>query len=271
MISKISAIVFLLFYPSFLIAQTNSDFQDAQSVALSNAVCASSGLINPASMSLSEFSYFSLSYENKYITKELSSTTFVGLYKFNFIDFSLLANYFGYEYYNRMHFSLNVSKFLFDRFVLGLRFGYSSFYFSSESGRSDLVDISLGGIYRINEYLQLGLSASNLLKARLDKNYDPLTLNTPMRIDVGLDYKVLEEMHLYFQVSKSSQSDFMIHFGSEYILNNTIPLRFGFSGSPFSPSFGTGLFFDKFELAVAALYNLKLGISPCVSLKYIWQ
>ncbi|MGL5732183.1 MAG: hypothetical protein ACRCX5_13825 [Bacteroidales bacterium] len=271
MIKKISAILMICFSSHTLFAQTSSEYQDARSIALSNAVCASDGLINAASMSLPENSYISLSYDNKYITKELSSTTFAGLYKLKFIDFSVLANYFGYEYYNKLHISINASKYLFNRFILGLRIGYSSFNFSSESGVSDLLDVSLGGIFIVNENLRIGLSGSNLLKARLDKNYDPLSLNLPFRLDAGLEFKVIDEMCLFFQVSKSEDVDFTIHFGGEYIVNEKFPLRIGFSGAPFSPSFGTGFLFDNFDLSVAALYNLKLGISPSVSLKYMWR
>lgn len=270
MINKIPAIS-MLFVSSALFAQTSSEYQDARSIALSNATCSSDGLSNAASFSLPEYSYISLSYDNKYITKELSSTTFVGLYKLKFIDFSLLANYFGYEYYNKVHVSVNASKYLFDRFILGLRIGYSSFYFSSESGRSDLIDVSLGGIFKVNENLQIGLSGSNLLKARLDKNYDPLVLDLPLRLDAGLEFKVIDEMNLLFQVSKSENKDFTIHFGAEYFVSDQFPLRIGFSGAPFSPSFGTGFLFDNFDLSVAAFYNMKLGVSPSVSLKYCWR
>ncbi|MGL5318559.1 MAG: hypothetical protein ACRC9Q_07700 [Bacteroidales bacterium] len=246
----------------------NSQFESARSISLSHATVATYGLLNPASAILFENSFLSATYENKYITKELSTTTFASLYKSKFADFSFCANYFGYEFFNETSLSLSTSKELFDWLALGVRFNYSSFDFYSEDGRSNQLSAGLGFLFFQHRNLNLGLNLGNILRVRTDRNYDSLPLSLPFHYELGLAYHVLPELTFLFQLSQWESESVKLSAAAEYKGFPSFPLRIGLSGMPFSPSFGTGYICDSFQIDVAASYHLYLGFSPSVTLTY---
>lgn len=264
----------LLFTGSLLYSLTisgindNSQFESARSISLSNATVATFGILNPASTILKENSFLVATYENKYITKELSSTTFTALYKSKFADLSFCMNYFGYEIYNETSFLVSSSKKLSDWISLGLKIKYTSFYFHSEDGRSNKLSAGIGVLLFQNRDINLGLNFDNLLKVRLDNNYDPLSLSMPFNYQLGLAYHAMHDLCFLFQLSQWESQNIQLAVAAEYNGISSFPLRLGLSGMPFSPSFGIGYVCDLFQIDIAAKYYLNLGFSPSLSLTY---
>lgn len=246
-----------------------SPYGSARSISLSNATVATYGFLNPASTILMENSFLSATYENKYITKELSSTTFATLYKSKFADLSFCLNYFGYEVFNETSLMISSCKQLFDWMTLGVRVEYRSFYFHSESGRSNQMSAGIGLILFQQKKVNLGINLGNLLNVRTDKNYDPLALSMPFHFELGLAYHAMDDFCLLFQISKWKHQNLQLAVGAEYKGISSFPIRLGLSGMPFSPSFGIGYECKHFQIDVATNYYMNLGFSP--SLTFLYQ
>lgn len=246
----------------------NSQFENARSISLSNATVASYGNLNPASTIFIENSCLVATYENKYITKELSSIIFTGLYKSKFIDLSFSLNYFGYEIYNETSFLISSSKQLSDWLSLGLKIQYTSFFFQSEEGRSNQLSAGIGIILFQNKDINIGLNFGNLLNLNLDNHYKPLSLNPPFNYQLGLAYHPSTELCFLFQLSQWEKQNIQLSVAAEYKGISSFPIRLGLSGMPFSPSFGIGYLCNCFQIDIATKYYLNLGFTPSLSLTY---
>ncbi|MGL5920186.1 MAG: hypothetical protein ACRCZQ_06770 [Bacteroidales bacterium] len=246
----------------------NSRFESARSTALSNATVSTYGIQNPASTILFKNSFLSATYENKYITKELSSTTFTALYKAKFADLLFCMNYFGYEIFNETSLLISSSKELSEWLSFGINIQYNSFYFHSEDGRSNRLSAGFGFILFQNKNVNIGLNFGNLLKIRLDSNYDPLTISAPFNYQLGLAYHAMNDLSFLFQLSQWKDQNIQLAVATEYTGIKSLPLRFGISGMPFSPSFGLGYQWEHLQIDVAAKYYINLGFSPSFSLTY---
>ncbi|MGL5786075.1 MAG: hypothetical protein ACRCX4_04615 [Bacteroidales bacterium] len=243
-----------------------SQYENARSVSLSHATVSTYGFLNSASAVLYENSFVSATYENKYITKELSSTTIAGLYKSKFTDLAFCLNYFGYDIFNKTSISISAAKDLSEWFALGVRINYSSFYFHSESGRSNQLSADIGFLFFRNRIITAGINIGNLFRVRTDHNYDPLKLSEPVHIECGLSYKTLDDLNLLFQIAKTGKQDLKLALAAEYTGIHNFPVRVGVSGMPFSPSFGVGYKYNFLAIDIASGYHIDLGFSPTVTL-----
>lgn len=258
----------LLFTLSVYGINDNSRSESARSTALSNATVSTYGILNPASTILYENSFLSATYENKYITKELSSTTFTALYKSKFADLLFCMNYFGYEIFNETSLLISSSKELSEWLSFGINIQYNSFYFHSEDGRSNQMSAGFGFILFQNKDVNVGLNFGNLIRIRLDDNYDPLTLSSPFNYQLGITYHALSDLSFLFQLSQWQDQNIQLAVAAEYTGIASFPLRLGLSGMPFSPSFGLGYKWEYLQVDIAAKYYLNLGFSPSLSLTY---
>lgn len=265
-IQKLILFFSLLYSSDSYATNAFSQYENARSISLSNATVSTYGFLNSATTVLFENSFVSVTYENKYITKELSSTTFVALYKSKFTDLAFCMNYFGYDIFNETSVSLSAAKDLSSWLALGIRVNYSSFYFHSESGRSNQLSADVGFLFFKNNIISLGLNAGNLVRVRTDHNYDPLKLSFPLHFECGLTYKTLDELDLYLQISKFGKQDPKLALAAEYKGIKSFPIRVGVSGMPFSPSFGVGYKYNFLAIDIASGYHIDLGFSPTVSL-----
>lgn len=259
--------LFVIFFASSTynaFGQTN--LIDVRSLGLGKIIAPVSSFVNPAALSLKPNQQISISYENRFLTKELSSLTACYQHPSHWIDFSVFINYYGYSLFNETRCGLNVSKLLNSRFALGVR----AFYF-----RLDYVDIEnivnvfgadVGFQYLPVDNLCIGVLISNPFRVSFKTGESEYDL--PVMLNIGLKWLFADSFDILFEVEKDTRYPICIKSGFAYRIEDLIELRLGILTSPWIPTLGIGYKSKGFGFDVAGNYHPVLGLSPSVSIHY---
>ncbi|MGL5016051.1 MAG: hypothetical protein ACRCZM_04545 [Bacteroidales bacterium] len=259
---QLCLVLILIIYPIRLKA---IDHTDARSSSLASATVSCSELGNPASLSAYEYSFAQLNYENSYFISDLSTYSFNALLVNKFVDVALITSRFGNEFFNETLFSLNLSKRLFDNLLLGVRVNYSLLNQSLENGADGSLLAGIGILYKISDKFNAAISTSNIVNVAVH-GIDSQVL--PWVIRIGGSYTPNNSFKAFLEVEKVKMLPLIYKIAAEYFLIEDLPLRLGFIGAPFRPTFGAGYSWSQIRVDAAVLYHLSLGIQPGLSLTY---
>lgn len=251
--------------PLSLFANRSAEHINARTLALAGATVAGREVGNPAALSRHEANFAQLHYENQFLLPELSTYSLNALFKNRFVDLALLTTRFGHAYFNESSASLNFSKELFQTLQLGVRLNYFYANQAIEDGSSGQLHAGMGAIYTLKDCFSIGLSADNIVSAALHgaSNYA-----LPWAFRLGVSYQLRSSFLLMGEVQKVEDQKVVVKVATEFFLIDHLPLRFGFVGTPFRPTFGTGYAWDRIKVDASVLYHLDLGFQPGLSLSY---
>lgn len=206
-----------------------------------------------------------LSYENRFLLKELAYKNIGVIIPFNIGVIGITASQFGYNHYNENLIGIGLSRSFGPNLKIGLKLDYIFFKYSTDYARIQTATFELGLQYHINKSLCLGAYIFNPINVKLK------TLNNekiPIIMRIGLSYFVKEDFLITAEVEENFENDFSYRFGLEYEIYKKIFVRSGFQLRPEIFTFGFGYDYNWFTIDISAQMNQVLGASLSCSFIY---
>jgi len=206
-----------------------------------------------------------LSYENRFLLKELAYKNIGVIIPFNIGVIGITASQFGYNHYNENLLGLGLSRSFGPNLKIGLKLDYIFFKYSTDYAKIQTATFELGLQYHINKSLCLGAYIFNPINVKLK------TLNNekiPIIMRIGLSYFVKEDFLITAEVEENFENDFSYRFGLEYEIYKKIFVRSGFQLRPEIFTFGFGYDYNWFTIDISAQMNQVLGASLSCSFIY---
>ena len=242
----------------------------ARNVALSNATVAISDewsyFNNPGAISVSQKVAFGVSYENRFLLKEMQSQSFVGVIPLKKGVLSIGGQLYGFSQLRSFKSGVGYAMPLAEFVSAGVQLNFQGVRLNQNYGSSNTMTAELGVLTKLNKKLSIGFSVFNLGSALLD-DYQNDRYTTVIRL--GAHYKLSDKVLFLAELEKNSEYPLNLKFSSEYLPAKNMYLRGGYSLQPVSFSFGFGyVFVESISLDFGTAYHQQLGWSPAVSCLY---
>lgn len=223
---------------------------------------------NPGAFGLIENHGVAVSYENRFLLKELSSQSLAfGYHTKKAGNFGIHFQQYGFSLYREMIGGLTYGLKLFDNFSAGVQINYHRVALGDIYGARNNLSAGLGLFYRLNESLSFGTRITNISRARLAEFEDE---RLPTVFGLGAMYTFSEKVLWTVEAEKAIVHPINFKSGLEIKPHEVLALRIGVNSYPFQSSFGLGLKLKKFQFDMATMWHANLGISPSAGLKVIF-
>jgi long-subunit fatty acid transport protein len=221
---------------------------------------------NPANLVSIDKISFGLSYENRFLLKELQSQGFVFAMPMKVGVISVGAQTFGYKNFRTNRVGLGYSMKLADFLSCGVQLNYHQIRLNEPYGRKNTLTAELGLKARITENWKVAFSVFNITRTKIsDYNEDRLT--TLMRL--GTQYNFSKKVMVVAELEKNIEYPIRLKTGIEYSPMKKLFLRGGLATNPIELTAGIGyLFKDQFQIDMGTSYHQVLGWSPNFSFTY---
>ncbi len=221
---------------------------------------------NPANLVSVKKLGFGLSYENRFLLKELQSQGFVVALplKAGVISFGLQS--FGFKNFRTNRLGVGYSMKLADFLSCGVQLNYHQVRLTDAYGRKDALTAELGLKANITDNWKVAFSVFNLTRTKISE-FGEDRLTTLMRL--GTQYIFSEKVMLVAELKKNIEFPVRFKTGIEYSPIKKLFLRGGFATQPIELSAGLGYRFkEQFQLDIGSAYHQILGWSPNFSFTY---
>jgi len=221
---------------------------------------------NPANLVSVKKLGFGLSYENRFLLKELQSQGFVVALplKAGVISFGLQS--FGFKNFRTNRLGVGYSMKLADFLSCGVQLNYHQVRLTDAYGRKDALTAELGLKANITDNWKVAFSVFNLTRTKISE-FGEDRLTTLMRL--GTQYTFSEKVMLVAELEKNIEFPVRFKTGIEYSPIKKLFLRGGFATQPIEISAGLGYRFkEQFQLDIGSAYHQILGWSPNFSFTY---
>ena len=224
---------------------------------------------NPANLVSVKKLGFGLSYENRFLLKELQSQGLVVALplKAGVISFGLQS--FGFKNFRTNRLGLGYSMKLADFLSCGVQLNYHQVRLTDAYGRKDALTAELGLKANITDNWKVAFSVFNLTRTKISE-FGEDRLTTLMRL--GTQYTFSEKVMLVAELEKNIEFPVRFKTGIEYSPIRKLFLRGGFATQPIEISAGLGYRFkEQFQLDLGSAYHQILGWSPNFSFTYLMK
>ena len=221
---------------------------------------------NPANLVSVKKLGFGLSYENRFLLKELQSQGFVVALplKAGVISFGLQS--FGFKNFRTNRLGVGYSMKLAEFLSCGVQLNYHQVRLTDAYGRKDALTAELGLKANITDNWKVAFSVFNLTRTKISE-FGEDRLTTLMRL--GTQYTFSEKVMLVAELEKNIEFPVRFKTGIEYSPIRKLFLRGGFATQPIEISAGLGYRFkEQFQLDIGSAYHQILGWSPNFSFTY---
>jgi hypothetical protein len=221
---------------------------------------------NPANLVSVKKLGFGLSYENRFLLKELQSQGFVVALplKVGVISFGLQS--FGFKNFRTNRLGVGYSMKLAEFLSCGVQLNYHQVRLTDAYGRKDALTAELGLKANITDNWKVAFSVFNLTRTKISE-FGEDRLTTLMRL--GTQYTFSEKVMLVAELEKNIEFPVRFKTGIEYSPIRKLFLRGGFATQPIELSAGLGYQFkEQFQLDIGSAYHQILGWSPNFSFTY---
>jgi hypothetical protein len=261
---------FMLLFTAFA---GNEDYPiGARSSAMGNASVSLSDLWsahhNQAGLGFVHDVSAGVSYENRFLLKEISVRGAAVALPIKAGTFGLCITNFGYSQYSENKYSLSFAKAFSNKFSAGIAMDYLSTKIAEGYGSTGALVAEAGIIAKPIKGLSIGAHVYNPTRAKVSA-YDDERLPTIIRL--GGDYLFSEKVRLAAEVQKDIKYKAEFKAGLEYLPVKELYLRIGISTNPTLSTFGFGLNLKNFKIDLSASYHQALGISPQLGLSYSFK
>lgn len=206
-----------------------------------------------------------VSYENRFLVKELSIRGGVAALPIKAGTFGLCITNFGYSQYNENKYSLSFAKAFGEKFSIGIALDYLSTHIAEGYGTKGNAIAEVGILSKPLKGLTVAAHVYNPTRSKL-ASYDDERI--PTIIKIGGSYAFSTKLLVAVETEKDIQQKAQFKGGIEYLPVKELYLRIGVSTDPVLTSFGFGLHLKQFDIDLSANYHQTLGISPQLSLSY---
>lgn len=244
----------------------------ARSMSLANSTVAVADVWsfhhNPAGLAFVDQTSAGLSYENRFLLKELQTQGAVVAHPLKVGVISLGAQLYGYRVYRTTRIGLGYSMKLSERFSVGVQLNYQGLRIENYDSKST-VTAEFGFLAKVNEKIAIGFSLMNMGRSRLSDFQDD-RFSTFMRL--GLQYHISEKVSVFMEAEKEVESKLRWKGGLEYQLIDDFFIRVGGASNPMEITFGIGYqFINALKIDLGSAWQQHLGWSPHFGLTYIFK
>lgn len=216
---------------------------------------------------LAEVKNFSagLSYENRFLLKELQSQGLAVAIPLKVGVLSFGGHMYGYNRFRSYKGGVGYSLKLAEMVSAGVQLNYQGITLSDGYGSRGNMTAELGVSGKISEKWKFGFSVFNLNRAKL-ADYEDDRFSTIMRL--GSSYLFSKKFLLSIEAEKDLEYAFRFKSGLEYQVVEQFYLRAGVATQPLELSFGFGYHLKKVHIDFGTTYHQILGWSPHFSLVF---
>jgi long-subunit fatty acid transport protein len=221
---------------------------------------------NPGAFGALEKSGVGVSYENRFLLKEMSTQSLVfGYHTENAGNFGIHFQQYGFNLYREIQGGISYGMKFYDNFSGGISLNYHRIALGENYGNKNTFSAALGLMYDMNDQLTFGMRVLNINRARLTDVEDE---RLPTTFSLGVLYNFSEKAFWSLEAEKDLIHPLNIRSGIEVRPHEVFAVRLGMTTYPFQASFGFGLKFKNFHLDMASLWHTQLGLSPSAGLHY---
>jgi len=220
---------------------------------------------NPAALGKLETIHAGISYENRFLLKELQSQGIAVAIPLKLGVLSIGGHTYGYSEFRSTKAGVGYSLPLAERLYAGVQMNYQGIQLSQNYGSANTVTGEAGVYGEIKENWTFGFAVFNLGRTRLSEFQDD-RLSTVMRF--GSAYSFSKKVTVAGEFEKSVEDPLRFKAGAEYQVIEHFYLRGGIGTAPIEVTFGTGYDFGAIQLDLGTAYHQILGWSPHFSLTY---
>lgn len=220
---------------------------------------------NPAGFSSYEFISIGISYENRYLLKELGHKNIGFILPSKFGGLGISVSQFGYEHYNENIFGFAYSRRFGPYLSIGLKLDYIFLKLSKEYGNRSAATFEVGIQYNINEKLRLGAYIFNPIYVKIRS---PNNDRIPIAMRLGLSYRITDDFSMIYEIEENSEKDISYRSGLEYEIYEKTFIRSGFQLKPELFTFGLGYEYKNIIIDICGEMQPKSGASLNCSLTF---
>lgn len=220
---------------------------------------------NPVGFSSYDDLIFGISYENRFLLKELGYKNIGVIYPLNIGVIGISVSQFGYEHYNENIIGISLARNFGPHLNIGLKLDYLYLKFSGDYDNFSTPTFELGIQYEINENLSLGVYLFNPIHVKIRN-----TINSkiPIIMRLGFSYFIIDSFMITSEIEENFEENFSYRFGVEYECYKSFFIRSGFQLNPELFTFGIGYNYKHCAIDIAAQMSQYLGSSLNCSLVF---
>jgi hypothetical protein len=220
---------------------------------------------NPAALAEVENFSIGLSYENRFLLKELQSQGLAVAIPLKVGVISVGGHMYGYNRFRSYKGGLGYSMKLAEKISAGVQLNYQGITLSDGYGSKGNMTAEAGVHANVTDNWKIGVSVFNLNRAKLS-DYEDDRFSTIMRL--GTSYLFSKKFLLAIEAEKDLDYSFRFKSGLEYQVVDKFFLRAGVATVPLELSFGLGYHLEKVHIDFGTAYHQILGWSPHFSLVF---
>jgi len=266
--NRITLIISVFFSISFSFSQ-EYHYVGARSGSMANASVALvdgwSFFHNPGALGAVDKPEFGVSYESRFLLKDLQSQSVAFVFPIKIGVLSVGALLSGLDVYRTTKIGTGYSLKLTDKLFAGVQLNYQDVRFAGNYGSKYTVSAECGIYFKMTERWKFGVSVFNLNRARISSALEE-RLPTVMRL--GTTFEISPKVLFAVEIEKNSDFQARLKSAVEYKPIKNFFLRGGFTSKPIEFTFGFGYRFRKIQLDLGSAYHQLLGWSPNFSLTY---
>ncbi len=219
---------------------------------------------NPAALAEIKKMGFGVSYENRFLLKELQSQGLTVVVPLKSGVLSLGVQSFGYNQLRTFRSGLGYSLKLAEFLALGVQLNHHFLKINPIYGSQQTLTGEIGLLAKVNKNLKIGVSVFNISRNKLAE-FSEDRYSTLLRLGVG--YELSKKLLVLCEAEKNVEFPLNIKSGIEYQPITDFYLRGGFATAPIEYSFGVGYCYKKnYKLDLGSAFHQILGWSPHFSL-----
>lgn len=220
---------------------------------------------NPGALGYVQKISAGLSYENRFLMKELQSQALAAAIPLKVGVISVGGHTFGYNRYRTYKAGIGYSLKLADKISAGVQLNYLGVQLPEAYGSKNSMSAEAGILAKLTEKWNMGFSVSNISRSRLAE-YGDDRFTTVIRL--GTAYEFSKKFLWSAEVEKDLEYSLRGRSGVEYYIIDQFCLRAGVATAPLEVSFGLGYHPGKIKLDFGTAYRQILGWSPHFSITY---
>lgn len=218
---------------------------------------------NPAGLAMDNNLQAGLSYENRFLLKELQSQSAVVAIPLKVGVISVGGQTFGYRQFRSTKAGVGYSMKLSDRLMIGVQGNYQGLMLNENYGNKHTATAEIGILTLLTENWRVGVTVNNVGRAKLSE-YSDDRFSTYFKL--GTSYRFSKSVLMSLEFEKNLETALRVKSGIEYTPIENLYLRGGFATARTELTFGVGYDFGLLSLEIGSAYDQILGWSPNFSL-----
>ncbi len=220
---------------------------------------------NPACLASIPKIAFGVSFENKFMVKELASKALASAIPVKGGVFGVSVSHLGYSNYYELKTGIGFGKKFGKNFSAGIQIIYLNNYIATDYGHKGAFVFEGGLTVNVLEKLNVGARIFNPVNAKIPSAEGQ---KIPSMLSIGFNYFEGSKLNLTLEVEKYVDNKASVKSGIEVALLSDFFLRGGFSTNPNHISTGIGYKIKRLKLDLAFVQHNQLGLTPCISIIY---